>query len=403
MMARLVEQGVFEWETPVHALMPGFSLADPDITEKLQMLHTVNASTGMPRTDMALALRFGSITPERRISDLSRIKPTTGFGETFQYSNQLVALGGYVAADLASTSSDLSTAYKTAMERLVFKPLGMNNTWVSTVTAQAGSWARPHAVNLAGRVSEFDDQLEQFVDAVAPAGAVWSTAKDLAKYVVLELSGGKDSENRRLVSVNALERRRNGGIKITETECYGLGLARNTQFGIDLFHHGGNTHGSTSDMFFIPDAGFGAVLLSNLGNANGFRDAIRRRILELAFDSLMPRAKSMMDDAGEAFATIMRARHARIKTDEEATAWLKTFAGNYRNYELGRLSIDVQSSNKAQFEDFSVTLGMDVRKDAQYISLIDAPWSGGVSLRPSLNVQELTLTNGQEKYIFRCD
>ena len=402
MMARLVEQGAFEWETPVHLLMPGFSLADPEITRKLQMLHTVNASTGMPRRDMALAFRFGGISPEQRIRDLNKIMPTTGFGETFQYSNQLVALGGYVAASVANSSLDLSAAYTAAMESLVFKPLGMNDSWVSDVKVQGISCALPHAVNLDGGVSVFDDRLEHFVDSVAPAGAVWSTVADLAKYVLLEISEGKNAENSALISAEALARRRSGGIKITETESYGLGLAHNSQFGIDLFHHGGGTHGFTSDLFFIPEAGFGAVLLSNLGHANGFCEAVRRRILELAFSSLEPpRADEMMTDAGNAITAAMRSRRERIQTDEDATGWLATFAGDYSNSDLGHLSIDKQSQTMAQFEDFSTTLGMDVRSDERLIALIDAPWSGGLFLRPSKERKSLTITNGQETYVFQ--
>ena len=52
MMARLVAAGNFEWSTPVTRLLPDFALADSELTNRLQMRHTVSASTGMPRRDL---------------------------------------------------------------------------------------------------------------------------------------------------------------------------------------------------------------------------------------------------------------------------------------------------------------------------------------------------------------
>jgi CubicO group peptidase (beta-lactamase class C family) len=54
MMARLVARGNFDWSTPVTRLLPDFALADPELTHKLEMRHTVAASTGMPQRDMDL-------------------------------------------------------------------------------------------------------------------------------------------------------------------------------------------------------------------------------------------------------------------------------------------------------------------------------------------------------------
>jgi hypothetical protein len=51
MMARLVALGKLEWSTPITKLLPDFALADPDMTRRLEIRHTVSASTGMPRRE----------------------------------------------------------------------------------------------------------------------------------------------------------------------------------------------------------------------------------------------------------------------------------------------------------------------------------------------------------------
>jgi CubicO group peptidase (beta-lactamase class C family) len=46
MMARLIDMGHFTWATPVTKVLPSFALADSDVTQRLEMRHTVCACTG---------------------------------------------------------------------------------------------------------------------------------------------------------------------------------------------------------------------------------------------------------------------------------------------------------------------------------------------------------------------
>lgn len=401
MMARMVEQGIFAWDTPVCELWPAFSLADPRLTRELRMRHTVNASTGMPRRDLALMFRFGGVTPEQRLEELREMAPTTGLGEVFQYSNHLVALGGFVAAKTAYPSLDLADAYSRAMSEWVFQPLGMSGSSISGADAPPTSAVAPHALDLEGGVTAIDDRLEHLVDAVAPAGAAWSSAVDMVKYLTLELNGGTLENGRRLVSGASLAARRTGGIKITGTEAYGLGLMNNTSLGVDLLHHGGNTLGFTSDLFFLPDLGIGAALLANLGQANGFREAVRRRILELAFD-LEPKAEAMMAGAKETLTGVLRERRGRTSRGDAATDWLRSFVGDYDNALLGRLAIGSDDDGVwARFPDVTTALAVSTRSDDRLISLASPPWSGALSLRAAPESPDLTLAMGQESYVYR--
>ncbi len=116
LMARLIDKGTFTWSTPVRDLLPDFELADPEITRKLEMRHTACACTGMPRRDLDFVFRFKGISPEQRLAEMRTMRPTTGFGETFQYSNLLVAAGGYAAAHAFQPHTSLQVRLRTGDE-----------------------------------------------------------------------------------------------------------------------------------------------------------------------------------------------------------------------------------------------------------------------------------------------
>ncbi len=67
------------------------------------------------------------------------MKPTTKMGETFQYSNHLVLVGGYAAAAALAPKEPLERAYERAMNKLIFKPLDMPRSSVKKYEVGTGS------------------------------------------------------------------------------------------------------------------------------------------------------------------------------------------------------------------------------------------------------------------------
>ena len=149
MLARLVDEGKLDWDEPVVKAYPSFRLCDPELTEKVLIRHLVCACTGLPRKDLIWIL---GTKPDTRPSDifeqLASSKPTTGLGETFQYSNLMAAAGGYVGGAVAEPAKDLGVAYDTAMQSLVFDQLGMSETTFDMARAQSGNFASPHDTDL---------------------------------------------------------------------------------------------------------------------------------------------------------------------------------------------------------------------------------------------------------------
>jgi CubicO group peptidase (beta-lactamase class C family) len=399
MMAKLVDLARFAWTTPVAQVLPGFSLADADITNKLEMRHTVSASTGMPRRDMDLLFRFRGVRAEDRIAEMKTMLPTTGFGETFQYSNYLVAAGGYAAAHSFEPQLPLGDAYESAMNRLVFEPLGMRAT--SVLHNDSAEDAAPHSHDLSGSPVPIDPVIEHFANAVAPAGSVWSTVLDMASYLRFELRNGLNDAGDRIVSLENLMARRQPAIKIDDKSSYGLGLFLSKPQGIDEIGHGGNTMGFTSEMLFLPKHGIGVSVLVNLRAANSFTLALHQRLLELLFDA-ESKADAMIAATATSLAKALERTRQRVKTDPAEIAWIDNLIDSYECEELGPARISkAEGGYRIDFESWSSDLGAEEQSsDSRQIVLVSPPWRGDLRIQVSDDTNALTLDGGQTKYKF---
>ncbi len=399
MMARLVDMGCFTWTTPVTEVLPSFALGDPEVTQKIEMRHTVCACTGMPRRDLDMIFRFRGVRPEDRIAEMKQMRPTTGFGETFQYSNYLVAAGGYAAAHSFAPASTLGDAYERSMQHLVFEPLGMAQS--SVVSIHSPLDAAPHGRTLDGACVPIDPALEQFADSMAPSGSVWSTVLDMARYLSCELRDGRNEHGEQVVSQDNLRARRRSAIKIDGKTSYGLGLMLTEQQGLAQVMHGGNTLGFSADMVFFPEHGIGMVVLSNLRAANLFLSAVGQRLIEILFEAeeraeaMVTSAKNMLDDS---LASIRQ----RVRTKPEATAWIQNYVGEYISEELGPASISQQGDGfRIAFESWSSDLGTEEQSDkSRHIVLTSAPFQGSIKLQLTNDPNVLLLDGGQTRYRF---
>lgn len=399
MMARLIGKGRFAWSTPVVELMPDFAFADGEMTRRLQMRHTVSASTGMPRSDMELVFQVDGNDPERCLERMKQLQPTTGFGETFQYSNQLVALGGFAAARAVASGCGLTDAYRRVMDEQVFVPLGMDRTLLRV--PESGR-ALAHAPDLEGVARPIAMSMERFVDIVSPAGAVWSSARDMARYLQMELTGGRDAEGGKYIDRDLLRQRYEPQIRIGRESSYGLGLILAKESGLDVLSHGGNTLGFSADMWFLPEQSLGVVVLTNLARANDFLAAIRQKIRELLFDA-DKNSDEQISIAARARRTAAENLCNRISTNAEAQDWIAELVGTYISDELGRAEIQCSGEeHQIQFAAWSSSLGVETSEDGRrQLALISPPWSGNLLLRVKDEGNILVCAAGQQQYVFR--
>jgi CubicO group peptidase (beta-lactamase class C family) len=339
----------------------------------------------MPRQDMEFIFRHTGVTGEDRMAQMKTMRPTTGFGETFQYSNFLVAAGGFAAARAFSREGSLESAYESAMRELVFKPMGMNDSVLRQEEALAGEAAMPHATDFEGGTSRIPLEIERSVHSVGPAGGVWSTVLDMAQYLLLEL--GTHDEG--------ILERRNKGVKIDEHNSYGLGLFVSDAAGLRMIHHGGNTFGFSADMYFLPDKDLGVVALTNIYVANTFLAALQSRVFEMMFGA-EPKSEKTVAAGVKVRQDGVELMRKKVTVNPD---W-GDLVGRYRCAELGAAEITKREQGLwMQFEEWGGPVGGEVEASGdRLLRLLSPPWRGTLKLLVDGN--KLTLDGGQRKYDF---
>jgi CubicO group peptidase (beta-lactamase class C family) len=407
LLARLVDEGKLRWDSPVATLLPGFATGDRAFTEKLRVADTFCACTGMPRRDLDFIFEFARTRPDDIIAWFRDTRPTTGFGETFQYSNQMTAVGGYLAARLDDPRGPLEAAYVRALERRVLRPLGMNDSTASFQRGQRGA-ASPHSVSLAstdlGEAVRLPWSMESFVRPLLPAGGVFSTAEDMARYALFELRRGRSAGGQQVVSENNLLERRRPRIQAGPTSSYGLGLGISRRNGLTLVSHDGGTFGFVTRFLVIPERDLGLVVLTNSSGAGSLLlDAISQRLMELVLGA-RPRAaveleRGMAERLKEGKKTQAEARRP---VPPEVAARL---AGRWRTERLGEIRIAPGPGGGLVLDagEWKSRLGFARKPDGtELIFLLDPPLVG-MPLRLVTRDGRLSLVIdfGQDVFRFR--
>jgi CubicO group peptidase (beta-lactamase class C family) len=401
MMARLVDEGKFAWDTPVTEVMPDFALGDKATTQRMLMKYTVSASTGMPRQDLEAMFNYDQATVKYRMDEMRSMKPTTGFGETFQYSNAMVAAGGYIAAHAADPTSELGKAYDMVMQSRVFDAIGMPSTTFDFAQVEKVDHAAPHGLDLHGKLIPLHACQEEWVTSIRPAGGAWSNVHDMAQYIITELNKGITAEGKRIISETNLLKRREPQIKIADKMSYGLALMMENSHGVLSVGHDGMTLGFSSLMFFLPEHNVGLVMLTNARGAMVFTHAIKRKFMELLFDGKL-QASEMVKIGIEQQKQMFKKNLEDITFNPDST-WLKQFVGTYVHPTLGQIAIrEVEGGAQVDARVWTSSIGQKKEKDGSCaLILTDVPVAG-LEFLPQRqdDTMQLKLEIGQHIYVF---
>jgi CubicO group peptidase (beta-lactamase class C family) len=336
LLALLVDRGAIAWEQPVTDAFPAFRLGSDEVTRSVRMKHLVSAATGLPRQDFEWIFTFRGDTPASATFDLLRTSlPTSGFGEVYQYNNLMAAAAGYIGGRLAHPEiADVGAAYDAAMRESIFDPLGMPRTTFDMDAALGGNHAAPHGDDLFGRPSVAAMDFNYAGVAARPSGGAWSSARELIEYVRLELATGLLPDGTRLVSEENLLARRVPGVAMGDDRWYGMGLCIDRFWGTPVIHHGGSMLGFKSNVYILPEAGIGAVLLTNSENGQSLLRPFRRRLLEVLYEG-RPEAVEDVAAAAAANAATLATFRAETVLPADATG----LADRYESPELGHIDV----------------------------------------------------------------
>lgn len=400
LLAKEVDRGLFTWQTPVVEVYPAFALGDASATRQVLMKHLVCACTGMPRTGI---LPFFARHAEARqtFQGLANLRPTSKLGEVFQYSNEMATAAGYVGAYALSPEGELAATFAASMQRELFGPLQMRSTTLDfTRVLATPNHASPHDDDIDGHTVVVPMNLNDMVDG-SPAGGVWSSAAELSRYVQLELAGGALPDGRRLISEEALLARRVPQVSMGEDQSYGMGLMIDRRSGVTLVHHGGAGLGYLSDMFWVPEAGVGGVVLTNGGRGWAVTSAFVRRVLEVLYDGEL-RAE---DDVASSVQQHRRAveiarRSLTIPADGAAAGML---ASAYAKTGLGEIAVRRRRhATVFRFGDWESEVASRRNDDGSLSFVTIDPGGGRFELLAGTRdgLRTLTLRGGQQDQVF---
>ena len=180
LVGMLVDEKKLAWDDPVVKHLPWFRVKDPYLTHAITVRDLLTHRAGLGNADY---LWYGQTTPAREILErVALLEPAYSLRSSFIYQNVMYAAAGAVI-EAAS-----GRPWAEMMRTRIFKPLGMTETIATAATlASRPNVAMPH--------DRIDGELRVIgnasVDGVAPAGSVWSSVHDMAKWMQMLLDGGK--------------------------------------------------------------------------------------------------------------------------------------------------------------------------------------------------------------------
>jgi CubicO group peptidase (beta-lactamase class C family) len=356
MAATLVDDGWISWDTRLVDLLPTFAVSDPERTSNLTIADAFCACTGLPRHDPELLFNFNDLPPEKLITSVADMPLTAPLGEKFQYSNQMYAIGGYAATARAGAApDDLLHGYQLLIQDQLLNPLGMDRSTFSLDEVLAsGDYAHPYAASLDGHTAPVPLLTDQgFVTSVAPAGGLWSSARDMARYVQMELADGVAPDGTRVVSAENLDRTRAPRVPIEQepggppfayesSQAYAMGWVTGAYKGQPLISHNGGTFGFGSQVAFLPEADLGLVILTNDVVTGGpFTLALQYRLFELLFDQpseIDPLLSQLFEQQAQQLAQI------QAQLGQADPAAVGPYLGRYTNPALGEIQLRLEGS-----------------------------------------------------------
>jgi CubicO group peptidase (beta-lactamase class C family) len=234
--------------------LPYFRLRDPEADARVTLRDLLSHRSGLNRTDLAMAT--GKLNREELIRVAAEAAPAAKLGERFLYQNVM-----YTAAGEAVARADGSTYEKLLAERIL-KPLGMGETVLSVRDMRRSrdfsfGYEYDEATKETRRLKFVD------IDQAAPAGAVNSSARDMAQWLRLLLGDGVFN-GRRLVSEARFGELFARQISVAPGVDYGLGWFLRDWQGHKVAEHGGNIDGFNAEVALMPDHKLGFALLTNV-------------------------------------------------------------------------------------------------------------------------------------------
>lgn len=343
-LGMLVDDGKLDWDQPLVRYLPSFRLADPMITARITPRDLVTHRSGLPRHDL-LWYNFNDGSRADVIPRLAHLELTADLRERFQYNNLMFMTAGYLAGHLDGSS------WESVVRKRLFEPLGMTRSNFAVADSQEDAdHALPYEKN-------DDDQLERIpfrsIDLIGPAGSVNASVNEMARWLQLNLAGGKVGD-RQLIQSSTLADIHSPHMTLdgppdptsmVSQGAYGMGWGVEIYRGHRRIQHGGGIDGFITSVMFFPDDDLGLVAFTNRGSglASLVNQTAADRILGLDSVDWLGDALTRAEQS-EAIGEAAEAKKDATRIDNtQPSRTLPGYVGTYRHPGYGDVTVRLDS------------------------------------------------------------
>lgn len=277
-VALLVDDKKLGWDDRVIQHMPEFRVDDPFVTNELTVrdLLSHRGGLGLGQGDL-MFWPDTDFTRAEVVAATRYLKPVNSLRARYAYNNLMFVVASELVARVAGQKWDDFVRQK------IFEPVGMTSTVISSASFKpGGNFAAPHSRGWRqeGKLLPIKATLD---DIWAGAAGIKTNVTDLAKWVTLQLNGGKLADGRQIFSEAAQRQMWSMAISAPISDPnpllaaakpqfagYGLGWGLRDYRGHKVVSHSGALTGMLSTVQMMPDQKLGIIVLTNQEESGAF-------------------------------------------------------------------------------------------------------------------------------------
>ena len=346
-LGMLQGEGKADIDKPVRNYLPELKFQNEYANAHATLRDMMCHRTGLPRHDLSWYASWA--TRDEFLKRIEFLEPTAELREKWQYNNFMFMAQGAVIEKLTGKS------WEENMREKILKPLGMNNTNLSTKDMEKTA---DHSLAFATKDSLVKTIPYRNIDAMGPAGSVNSCAKDMAKWLITWINNGKYNGKEIIPSsyrndAIIIQMATGGGMPGAENpdvhiNGYGLGWGISSYRGHYRVEHGGGIDGFITTTGFFPSDSIGIFVSSNQGGVtSSIRNFIADRMLKLSYRNWN---KSLLDanrKAIEGAKALQKNDSINHVFNTKPSHDLKDYTGTYSNLGYGKIEIKLKDGQLA--------------------------------------------------------
>ncbi|PAK53813.1 hypothetical protein CHH75_09070 [Paenibacillus sp. 7541] len=254
---QLVERGEIELDAPIQR----YILNKFNGAESITVRQLLNQTSGFSQistfsnTLSSINDPYSDALEKNALSYAEKfLKITNKTEHPYRYSNANYVLLGYIVQQVSGQS------YGEYVKEHIFNPLSMHNSFVTLDEATVNGLATPYR-RIFGYNLAYDGPYA-YIPGDAPAGYLYSSAKDMSHYLIAHLNGGQYKDNSVLSSEST---------RLMQTEpvpgTYGMGWSTDYINDLQVFGSPGGSLGFQAQTFIVPEQQLGIIVFANVLDA----------------------------------------------------------------------------------------------------------------------------------------